>query len=75
MENIGSPAPKKRRLFLALKKTLKDSNNSTCFSSPTKTDKFEKVPEGVVPANTRNSTNRAVWTFLLWVDEHNLHNR
>ena len=57
--------PKKRRLSLELKKLLKDSNNSACFSSPTKIDRLEKGAVGVVPANTSNSTNWAVWTFVV----------
>ena len=53
---------------LSLKKPLKDSNSSRS-ASPTKSDQFDKAAEGVVPANTRNSTNWAVRTFLLCIEE------
>ena len=62
------PPAKTRKVSLSLKKPLKDSNSSR-FASPTKSDQFDKAAEGVVPANTRNSTKWAVRTFLLWIEE------
>lgn len=70
-EAHGLPAAKRRKLNLALKKPLKDCNSTCRFGSPTKTDSLEKAAEGVVPANTRNSTNWPVRTFLSWVEERN----
>ena len=68
--NCIVPPAKKRKVSLSLRKPLEESNSSR-FASPTKSDQLHRAAEGVVPTNTRNSTNWAVRTFLLWVEERN----
>ena len=63
------PAKTTRRLSLSLKKPLEESNHR--FASPTKPDRISAAAEGVVPANTRNSTNWALRMFLSWAEERN----
>lgn len=68
---------KKTRKSLSFKKSkeklsalLKDTN-SRWLLSPTKPDQLEKAAEGVIPMNTRNSTNWAVQTFPTWAEQRN----
>jgi hypothetical protein len=63
---------KKRRLSLSLKKREPLGANNSRFGSPTKQRVFEAAGEGVVPTNTRASTNWALKTFTEWMKQRNL---
>ena len=62
---------KKRRVSLSLKKR-KEEKEASRFASPTKRERLEEAALGVVPSNTKHSTDWAVKTFLSWVTERNI---
>ena len=62
---------KKRRVSLSSKKR-KEEKEASRFASPTKRERLEEAALGVVPSNTKHSTDWAVKTFLSWVTERNI---
>ena len=70
-DDSADPPNKRTRLSLSLKKKREPLKEVNRFTSPTKQKQFEKAAEGVVPVNTRCSTNWAIRTFTTWVQERN----
>ena len=61
---------KKRTLSLSLKKTSKEGNCSH-FASPTKPDDLTKGAEGIIPVNTKQSTNQVLHALLSGIEQGN----
>ena len=62
---------KKPRLNLSLKKHNRLSTDSKQFSSPIKKERFQVTNKGVVPTNTKSSTQWAVRTLSVWMSQQN----
>ena len=58
------------RVSLSLKKSKE--KEASQFASPKKRERLEEAVLGVVPSNTKHSTDWAVKTFLSWVTERNI---
>ena len=75
MESSSEDTPqKKARLSLKLKKRqpLKEIENSSRFRSPVKESEYSEAAKGVIPTNTKKSTNWAVRVFESWSNERSV---